>query len=135
MKKEGIRQEAWPMLGKLQKKEMETLLSGYMDYTDTFKYLRYLIIAFMAVVLGYNLFVAGRRFPLSELNTIQTVMASFCGLIVIGLVVLLVIVLGRLGKLKGVVNGVADHHRLDQKSFRKEFHDFVKTTIGGPGIK
>ena len=62
-------------------------------------------------------------------------MVGVMGIAVIALLVFAVILFKKLRKLKKELRTVATKHHLDPKLFRKEFHNFVKATLGGPGLK
>ncbi len=135
MDKKATANENLRLLPKIPRPEMEPLIAGYVNYAAKFKYFRYIMLGVLAVIVGYNFFVAGKRFPIDELNTIKTVMASIMGAFVVALLVLAGVFFSTLRKLKKALNTSAEKHGLDKKEFRKEFHSFVKMTIGGPGLR
>lgn len=123
------------LLRKVPEQEMKPLIEGYLNYVQKFKYLRYIVLGVMAVIVGYNLFVAGKRFPLEELNTIKIAIASLMGVFVLLLIGLGWVLFKTLRKLKGELNTTAHKHGIDEKPLRKEFHIFVKANLGGPGLR
>jgi uncharacterized membrane protein len=135
MEEKTIENPTWPLSSKIAKNEFTILVESYVAYAAKMKYVRYLIFGVVAVILIYNLFVAGKRFPIEELNRIQTGFAVVMGLFVIALLVLAGIMISLLRKLKKDLNTTAEKYKLDKKGFRKEFHKLVKSTIGGPGLR
>lgn len=123
------------LLKRVPEKEMTVLVNGYLGYVTKYKYLRYIIIAVVVVIVGYNFFVSGKRFPIDELQRIQIVIASIMGVVIITLLVLAFILFKTLRKLKKELNTAADKHDIEKKALRKEFHAFIKATIGGPGLR
>ncbi len=61
------------LLGKVPDSRMKPLIEGYLAYVEKYKYVRYIMLGMCAVIIGYNLFVAGKRFPIGQLNTIKAV--------------------------------------------------------------
>ena len=123
------------LLQRVPKDELTLLAEAYLYYVAKYKYLRYIILAIVVVIAGYNFFIAGKRFTIDELNTIQGVMVGIMGIAVIALLILAVVLFKTLRQLKKELTAVATKHHVDPKSFRKEFHSFVKSTLGGPGLR
>lgn len=74
----------------IPKKEVKVLVEAYVRFAAKLKYLRYLIFGVLAIVVGYNFFVAGKSFTITELDTILNIFSAMMGFIVLGLVVLVV---------------------------------------------
>ncbi|WP_430907663.1 hypothetical protein [Maribacter sp. 2-571] len=127
--------DEFELLKKVPKGELTVLVEGYLGYLSKYKYFRFITIGFVAVILGYNIFVAGKRFPLDELNTIKTIMVSVLSVFVVALLILGVVFFKTVRNLKKQVAACAEKNRLDKKQFQKQFHLFAKGTMGGPGLK
>lgn len=135
MEQNNIQQEPWPVLKQLPKNELTSLVEGYVNYTSKIKYIYYFIGGFMVLLVGYNLFFGGKSYPYAEAKSIEN---TFAGIIVVFLVVFIVVaglVISKLIKLKKAVKQSAVKHRLDKETVLKEFDTFVKTTIGGTGLR
>lgn len=135
MENKSTEHSEFTLLQKIPKNEMTALLEKYLEYAAKYKYLRYIIFGVVAVIAGYNFFVVGKRFPLDELNTIKTVMASIMGVFVIALLVLAVMLYKTLRTVKKALNESANRYGIDKKLLKKEFHLFVKASLGGPGLR
>ncbi len=127
--------EHWTVLKKVPEHEMKILVAGYLNYIQKFKYLRYIIVGIGVVIIGYNLMVGGERFPLEELNKLKNTIALLMGVFVLLLLVLGWVLFKTLRSLKQQLNTAADKYGIDKKMLRKEFHVFVKTQVGGPGLR
>jgi hypothetical protein len=119
----------------IPQKEVKVLVEAYVRFAAKLKYLRYLIFGVLAIFVGYNFFVAGKSFTMAELDTILNIFSAMMGFIVLGLVVLSVIMFREFIALKKGLTLLAQKHKLNPKRITEEFHNFVKSTIGGPGLK
>lgn len=120
---------------KISGHEMKPLVASYLNYASKYKYLRYIIIAVLVIITGYNFFVAGKRFEIGQLQTIQSTLAAVMGVVLLALIVLGIKLFKTLKSLKKDVNKSAKKNHLEAKAFRKEFHNYVKATFGGPGLR
>lgn len=123
------------LLRKIPEHEMKSLIAGYLDYVAKYKYLRYIILAVFAIIMGYNFFVAGKRFEVGQLQTIKTILVIVMGIIIMLLIVLGVKLFKALKQLKKDISRSAEKNHADVKMLRKEFHKYVKTNLGGPGLR
>lgn len=135
MEENTIQNEAWPLLAKIPKEELTSLVEGYIAYSSKFKYIYFSMLGFPVIVVGYNLFFGGRRYPYSEAKSIENTFAIILCIYLLGFLVHAGLVISKLIQLKKSVNQTADKHRLDKKAVRKEFDSFVKMTIGGKGLR
>ncbi|QLG46002.1 hypothetical protein [Costertonia aggregata] len=123
------------LLAKLPKSELQLLVKEYIAYSGKVKYVYYFIFGFFAIVMTYNLVFAGRSFPIHDYKNIQNTMVGVVGIFLLIFLGVAGYVLAKLIRLKKRINSIAEKCRLNKKALRSEFHLFVKTTIGGTGIK
>lgn len=135
MEENSTDNKTWPLLMKVPQKEITALVEGYLQYADKMKYLRYIIFGVVTVIACYNFFVAGKRFSIGELKMIQMGLAGILGLFVLALLFLGITLFTSLRKLNSALNHSADKYKVAKKPFRNEFHQLVKTTLGGPGLR
>ncbi len=127
--------EETELLKKIPQENMVVLLDEYQEYLSKYKYLRYVIAGIFVVIIGYNVFVAGKSFPLEKLQTIQYGLAFIMCIFIVALIVLGVVLFKSLRKLKRAVDENAHKFGLNKKFLRKAFHKLLKTSIGGPGLR
>ncbi|KPM32535.1 Hypothetical protein I595_953 [Croceitalea dokdonensis DOKDO 023] len=127
--------EIWPLLSKIPKKQLTQLVEGYGAYAANFKYIYFSMLGFPAIVLGYNLFFGGKSYPYSEARNIENTFAIILCIYLVCFLVLAGLIVAKMLKVKKALRHTAMQHRLNKKAVVKEFHNFVKASIGGPGLK
>ncbi|MEP0214256.1 MAG: hypothetical protein ABJD66_13620 [Cellulophaga sp.] len=118
-------------LQKISETKLKEVLDEYLNFMSSAKYLRYVLLLFGALVLLYNVFIAGKSYSYSDYNTIKTVVILICCIFITALLVFAGIYFTKQVKVKGILKEIAEYHNLDFKKVRKEFNLYVKDTLGG----
>ncbi|MFS4416599.1 hypothetical protein [Maribacter sp. 2307ULW6-5] len=125
----------WPLLERLSKNEITDLVQAYLQYASSMKHIYWSMLVFMVLVLGYNLFLGGNGHGYAEAREIQNTFATVLIIFLLGFLVVAANIIGQSITVRKEVGKTAAKHHLDKEAVRKEFHGFVKATLGGPGLK
>ena len=133
MKQEEIHQE-YPHLSRIPKATMEAVLLAYEKFFRTYKYVRYILLIAMIAVFIYNFGFAGKRYSISEYNMIRTVFVVVLLSCVAGLLLLLVLIIGKMKPVKNILKEESKKQGTAYRVMKKEFNAFVKKYYRGVPI-
>lgn len=60
-----------PLLSKLPRHELETLVNSYIAYGAKYKYVYFLMLGFVAIIVIYNIGFGGRSFSVEDAQNIE----------------------------------------------------------------
>ncbi|ADY29923.1 hypothetical protein [Cellulophaga lytica] len=118
-------------LQRIPETKLNVVLEEYLKFMSSTKYIRYVLLLFGALVLLYNVFIAGKSYSYSDYNTIKTSVILICCIFIIVLLVFAGVYFTKQLKVKGKLKEIAEYNNLDFKKVRKEFNIYVKEALGG----
>lgn len=128
-------EENYPNLKiKNQEQEFNDIFDSYGVLLRIFAWTRIVIVGTIVLIGIYNLFIAGKRYSLSEYNLIKNIMVTIFGVILLVLLIILVLVFKRLGSIRGRVKKIATDSGYAYKDLKKEINLIIKSNLGSPGI-
>ena len=119
---------------RLKKEELKTILDDYQKYTSQYTWAKIPILIMVVVFTIYNFFYAGKRYSISDYNTIKSTMIAIISIVVISLIVAVVILFKSQGQLRSKIKVLAKNNNIPYKELKKELNIAVKSYFGGPGI-
>ncbi|MCL5245037.1 hypothetical protein M4I21_04410 [Cellulophaga sp. 20_2_10] len=120
-----------PELSKIPEDKLTVILNEYIALMGTTKYVQYIFLAIGALVLFYNIFIAGNTYTYSEYNTIKMIMLVVACLFGGGLIVFGIVFYAKQLRVRGDLKEISERQKLDFKKVHKEFNVFVKDNFGG----
>ena len=120
-----------PELSKIPEDKLTVILNEYIALMGTTKYVQYIFLAIGAIVLFYNIFIAGNTYTYSEYNNIKLIMLVVACLFGGGLILFGIVFYTRQLRVRGNLKEIAEKQKLDFKKVHKEFNVFVKDNFGG----
>lgn len=118
-------------LQRIPEVELKDVLEDYITLMASTKYIRLIFLGFGALVLLYNIFIAGKTYSYSDYNDIKTGILIVCSIFIAVLLTFAFVYYAKQLKVKGSLKEVAEHNKLDFKKVRKEFNIYVKDMLGG----
>lgn len=121
-------------LQRIPEEKLKVVLEEYLNLLASTKYIRYIFLFFGALVLLYNVFIAGNTYTYSDYNNIKTVVIIVCIIFIVALIAFGGVYYAKHLRVKGKLKEAAEYNMLDFKKVRKEFNIYVKETLGGNPI-
>ncbi len=117
-----------------KEKELKHVFDTYVNYNKIFIWIRIAIFAVVAVIGVYNIFFAGKRYSISEYNTIKYTMAAALGIIACVLIGVAIVAFRKQYEIRALVKTLASSKKMNYKDLKKEINIVLKSSFGGPGI-
>ncbi|MBC9798270.1 hypothetical protein [Sinomicrobium weinanense] len=121
-------------LPNIKEAEIQAVFKDYEQLVKCYRWIRISGLLMIAIIGGYNFFIAGKRYTISEHNNIQNTMVFILGSIVLGLLVIAIVVLKRQGAVRKQIRGIAQKYNFPYREFKKEFNIALKSFYGGSGV-